>query len=242
VSEVDEEVLRYVARHPVVLVSQVQALLELQEQAAAERLASLSGDGLIRLAPRFRNQLAGYQITRSGLAQIGSDPPVPRVDLRRYRHDIGVVWLWLAARNGVFGEIERVFSEREMRVADKVDAAAKYAFDLELSPAVRAKAADASFGATLESDVPGDPPPVQYPDLVLVVPSGRLAVQLLLTGVGRDPLDAILSGYALKSSITDVLFLVESSAVGVAVQASAARLRLARSVHVQKVHLDRAIR
>jgi hypothetical protein len=120
---------------------------------------------LIRLAPRLRNQLAGYQITRSGLSQIGSDLPVPRVDLRRYWHDVGVVWLWLTARNGVFGEIERVFSERKMRAADKVDADAKYAFDLELSPAVRAKAAYASFGATLESDIPGDPLPVQYPDL-----------------------------------------------------------------------------
>ena len=228
-SEVDEEVLRYVAHHPFVLVSHVQALLELQEQAAAEQLASLSADGLIRLAPGLRNQLAGYQITRSGLAQNGSDLPVPRVDLRRYWHDIGVVWLWLAARNGVFGAIERVFSEREMRAADKADAAATYAFDLELSPAVRAKAADASFGATLESDVPGDPPRVQYPDLVLVVPSGRIAVQLLLTGVGRDPLEAILSGYALKSSITDVLCLVDSSAVALA-------------VHVQEVRLDRAIR
>jgi hypothetical protein len=145
VSEVDEEVLRYVARHPFVLVSHVQALLDLQEQAAAERLASLSADGLIRLAPRFRNQVAGYRITGSGLAQIGSDLSVPRVDLRRYWHDIGVWWMWLAARNGVFGEIERVFSEREMRAADKADAAAKYAFDLELSPAVRAKAADASL-------------------------------------------------------------------------------------------------
>jgi hypothetical protein len=242
VSEVDEEVLRYVARHPFVLVSHVQALLDLQEQAAAERLASLSAEGLIRLAPRLRNQLAGYQVTRSGLAQIGSDLPVPRVDLRRYWHDIGVGWLWVAARNGVFGEIERVFSEREMRAADKADAAAKYAFDLELSPAVRAKAADASFGIRLESGATRGPVPMHYPDLVLVVPSGRLAVQLQLKGVGRDPLEAILSGYGLKPSITDVLFLVDSSAVGLAVQASAARLGLARSVHVQKVHLDRAIR
>jgi hypothetical protein len=146
VSEVDEEVLRYVARHPFVLVSHVQALLGLQEQAAAERLASLSADGFIRLTPRPRNQLASYQITRSGLAQIGSDLPVPRVDLRRYWHDIGVVWLWVAARNGVFGEIERVFSEREMQAADQIDAAAKDPVDLDLSPALRSKAADASFG------------------------------------------------------------------------------------------------
>jgi hypothetical protein len=238
VSELDEEVLRYVARHPFVLVSHVQGLLGLQEQAAAERLASLSAEGLLRLAPKLRNQVAGYQITRSGLAQIGSDLPVP---LRRYWHDVGVVWL-LGARNGVFGDIERVFSEREMRAADKADAAAKYAFDLELSPAVRAKAADASFGIRLESGAARGPVPMHYPDLVLVVPSGRLAIQLQLTGVGRDPLEAILSGYGLKPSITDVLFLVDTSAVAFAVRASAARLGLARSVHVQKVHLDRAIR
>jgi hypothetical protein len=242
VSEVDEEVLRYVARHPVVLVSHVQAVLGLQEQAAAERLDSLSAEGLLRLAPKLRNQLAGYQITRSGLAQIGSDLPVPPVDLRRYWHDIGVVWLWVAARNGVFGEIERVFSEREMRAADQIDAAAKDPVDLDLSPALRAKAADASFGIRLESGARRGPVPMHYPDLVLVVPSGRLAVQLQLTGVGRDPLEAILSGYALKPSITDVLFLVDSSAVAFAVRASAAWLGLARSVHVQKVHLDRAIR
>jgi hypothetical protein len=64
---------------------------------------------LMRAARLLRHQFAGYQITRRGLAEISSDLPVPRVDLRRYWDHIGVAWLSLFAEASTFAEIERVF-------------------------------------------------------------------------------------------------------------------------------------
>ena len=77
-----------------------------------------------------------------------------------------------------------------------------------------------------------------YPDLVLVVPAGRIAVQLYITATGRDRLEAILIGCGRKPSVAVVLVLVDSGAVGLAVQASAARLGLARQVSIQRVKFD----
>jgi DNA-binding Lrp family transcriptional regulator len=117
--DIDRRILEYAACHPVLLVSQMRSLLDVQEPVATERLDSLVAAGLIRHGLRLRHQRAGYQITGLGLREIGSELPVPRVDLRRYWHDVGVAWMWLAARKGRLGEVERVYCEREMRAADQ---------------------------------------------------------------------------------------------------------------------------
>jgi hypothetical protein len=64
-----------------------------------------------------------------------------------------VAWLSLAARKGAFGEAELVYCEREMRAADQKAAVGASKIDPGWSPAVRAKAAESSFGiaATLRT-------------------------------------------------------------------------------------------
>ena len=49
---------------------------------------------------------------------MGSSYPPPRVDLSTYDHDVGVAWLWLAARSGTFGPMREVLSERTLRSHD----------------------------------------------------------------------------------------------------------------------------
>jgi hypothetical protein len=78
-----------------------------------------------------------------------------------------VAWLSLFAEAGTFGEIDRVFSQREMRAADQAAKSARGSVELDVSPAVRAKVADAAFGVRLASDAPGNLGRVPYPDLVL---------------------------------------------------------------------------
>jgi hypothetical protein len=238
--DVDRRILEYVACHPVVLVSQIQALLDVGESLATERLDALIAQGLIRHGPRLRDQQAGYQITASGLREIGSDLPVPRVDLRRYWHDVGVAWLWLAARKGRFGEVERVYGERELRAADQKPTVAPLTIDPGWSPAVRAKVADSSFGLRLDGDGSTSLGRPHYRDLVLVIPQGRVALEFQLTLAGRQPLEAILAAYGRKASIAVVLYLVQDGAIGDVVQAAAARLGLARQVHVQHARLGLA--
>jgi len=128
-----------------------------------------------------------------------------------------------------------VYCEREMRVADEKAAATGPTVDPGWSPAIRAKAEDSSFGTRLDGGAPSSPARFHYPDLMLVVPQGRVAVELQLTPIGRRPLESILTAYALKPSIAVVLYLVQDGAIGDAVQAVAASLGLARPVHVQRV-------
>jgi hypothetical protein len=124
-----------------------------------------------------------------------------------------------------------------MRAVDQAAASAKGSVELDVSAAVRAKVADAAFGVSLVSDAPGAPGRVHYPDLVFVVPQGRIAVELRLTAIARDPLERILTAYARKPSVAVVVFLTDRKAVGLPIQAAAARLGLARQVHVQRVEL-----
>ncbi len=238
-SDVDRRILGYMACHPLVLVSHVRALLGVQEREVTERLDALVAAGLVRNGPRLRHQRAGYQITAGGLREIGSELAVPRLDLRGYWQGIGVAWLSVAAHQGQFGEVDRVFCEREMRVADDRSAAAGQPVDPGCSP-VRSKAAEASFAIRLDGAVSDPQAPVHYPDVVLVLPQGRVAVELQLSPVSAGSLETMLIAYARKSSIAVVLYLVQDGAVGDAVQAAAARLGLARLVHVQRFRLDLA--
>jgi hypothetical protein len=108
VTERDRRLLAFVAEHRIVEVGHAQALLGVSRSVAYGRLRALAGTGLLRYAHVLHGKPGWYQITRAGLALIGSQLPPPRLDLRCHRHDIGVAWLWLAASRGAFGRVERI--------------------------------------------------------------------------------------------------------------------------------------
>ena len=85
---------------------------------AARRLARLESAGLIHYRRIFHGAPAATWIRRRGLDAIEHRLPQPRPDLRGYQHDVGVGWLWLAARAGNFGELTGLSADREMRAAD----------------------------------------------------------------------------------------------------------------------------
>jgi len=113
----DQVLLSFIAEQRFVLTEHVQALLRISRSAANKRLRGLrSARLLIRDPGTYR--LPYHAITRRGLAQIDSDLPPPRPDSSVYWHDIGVAWIWLAARAGKFGPLEEIVSERTMRSHD----------------------------------------------------------------------------------------------------------------------------
>lgn len=238
----DRLILVYMASHPLVLTSQVENLLGVDAVVARERLDALAAAGLVKHGPRIRYQPGSYQITAAGLREIASELPVPRVDLRHYWQDVIAAWLSLHAHGGLFGKTDRVYSTREMQAADAKAAAAGQRVDPDWSPAVRAKAAESSFAIAPDGDAVNSSARLHYPGLMMVVAQGRVAIELQLTPVGRRSLEAILIAYARKPSIAAVLYLVPDGAIGDAVQAAAARLGLARPVHVQTISLDLAAR
>ena len=108
------------AEHRLVLESQVAELLGASAPAVRARLRALSAARCASFRRIFDKQPACCQITRKGLAMIGSKLPPPRLNLAFYRHDVGVAWLWLAARRGAFGPLRDVLGERRLRSHDGV--------------------------------------------------------------------------------------------------------------------------
>jgi hypothetical protein len=214
----DLELLAFIAEHRLVLAGHVQAHLGLSVRAAHGRLRSLHTSGYITQRRLFHHQPSCYQITRQGLAAIGSSYRAPRIDLACYAHDIGTAWLWLAARHGSLGPAREVISERRLRSED-----------------ARRDPACEPLGVRLGGPGPRGVLRLHYPDLLLLLPANRrVAVELELTGKGRGRREEILSGYGADPRIDAVLYLVENTAIGRAVSSSARILGIGQLVHVQR--------
>jgi hypothetical protein len=216
----DRELLALAADHRLVLPQHVQAMLGLSSaRAASARLHALCGAGLLAKAAIFRGQPPCFRITRKGLAIVGCSLPSPRLDLRNYQHDVGVAWLWLAARGGAFGQMWEVLSERRLRSHDS-------------SPEGR----EDPFGVRLGGVGPGGRERLHYPDLLLTTSERRrIAVELELSSKGRARREGILAGYGADHRIDAVLYLADKPQVARAIRASAAALGLGALVHVHQV-------
>lgn len=219
VTERDRELLAFAANHRLVLAGHVQVLLGVSAAAAYARLRSLTVAGMLSQRTVFHNQPGCYQITRPGLAIAGSQLPPPRLDYNCYEHDVGVAWLWLAARDGAFGPRQEILSERQIRSHDASP-------DGDAQP----------YAVRLGGIGAGGQPKLHYPDLLLSDQSGhRLALELELTPKGRTRLEQILAGYGADSRIDDVLYLTDKDAVARSVSVSATRLGISDRVHLQRV-------
>jgi hypothetical protein len=167
-----------------------------------------------------------HRITRRGLETIGSELPPPQGKASMYWHDVGVAWLWLAARAGAFGPIAELVSERRMRCADG-------AADPLAEP----------FAVRLGGHGPGGQARLHYPDLLLATADGhRVAIELELSGKKRTHRERILSGYSFDRRVDAVVYLVDNPAVARAVKESISRLGLSSLVTVQRFAWDPAIR
>ena len=183
----------------------------------AARLRVLVGSRLLQRERTFQGESSCYRITRRGLAAVGSSLPAPRMDLQSYDHDIGLAWLWLAARNGKLGEVREIVSERTMRSQDGAS-----------------EPAATKLGVRLGGLGSGGRPRLHYPDLLLRMASGhQVAVELELSGKTRARREKILMGYAADRRIDAVLYLVERRSVGREVAATARKLGISSMVQVQ---------
>ena len=218
-TERDRRVLEFAAQQRLVLAAQVANLLGVSPATARGRLHRLSESGHVR----FERELSGpgcYLIERPGLRAIGSRLPAPRaVNRSEYEHDIGLGWLWLGAQRGVFGRLDAVISERQMRSHDG-----------------RAEREAQPLGVRLPGVRPHGGERRHYPDLLLDCSTGhRVAVELELTPKSRVRREAILGGYAIDPRIDVVLYLVRDRSLGQAIERSAAKAGLSSLVSVQMV-------
>jgi hypothetical protein len=225
----DRATLLFASEHKLVLATQVAVLLGVTEQSAARRLRALCDGGLAIDDRPYAGHPPCYQLTRSGLRAVGSRLGAPkRVDRAHYRHDVGVGWLWLAARAGVWGPLVAVVSERTMRSRDGT------------AQQVPAATAPQRHGVRLGGYGPGGRERLHYPDLLLVDRARhRIAVELELSAKDRPRREKILAGYAADARIDAILYLVDRPAVGAAIRASARRVGISDLVHVQPLRWGR---
>ncbi|HYB28588.1 MAG TPA: hypothetical protein VEF89_18385 [Solirubrobacteraceae bacterium] len=217
-TEPDLRALTFIAEHRLLLPGHVAVLLDVSVTAATARLRKLAEARYLRKECVFGDR-PHYQITRRGLVAIGSSLPTPRGDLRVYEHDIGVAWLWLAARAGTFGPLEALVGERRLRSYDG-------AREPESEP----------LGVRLGGMGPRGRERLHYPDLLLRTADGRrIALELELTPKSRTRLEAILAGYGSEPRIAGVVYLVERPAIARSVETGARRVGVSDLVHVQRV-------
>jgi hypothetical protein len=194
---------------------------------SAARLERLQSAGLLRRQRIFEGHPAAITITRRGLAVTGSTFSAPRIDLRQYRHDVGVTWLWQAAHAGAFGAPSRIISEREMRSHDSRQ---------DRAPAIDR---EPRLGVGLGGIAPGGYPQRHYPDLLLDTRDDRrVAVELELTAKSRPRIDRVMLAYASDARIHDVVYLVPDQALARFVGDAAGRAGIRQTVHVQGIAPD----
>lgn len=218
-TERDVELLSFLSEHRLALPAHAAVLLGTSTGTAAARLNRLADAKVLRREPAVPGDPSWYRITRRGLAVIGSSLPTPKPDLRSYRHDVGVAWLWLAARGGAFGPVDEIVAERRLRSHDGARASD-----------------DEALGVRLGGFGPGGRERLHYPDLVLGTAGGRrIALELELTPKTRTRLDTILGGYGADRRFDGVVYLVERAAIARSVRNAARRLGVSDLVAIQRV-------
>jgi hypothetical protein len=261
-TETDLELLRFVSEHRFVLADHAAALLGVAPVTAQRRLDKLAGGGYTRRAAVFRGRAPMHLITAAGLRALGSALPTPSLDLHNYEHDIGLAWLWLAARRGTFGPVSEVLAERTLRSRDGVADRELHAGDPRGGESAGSESArgesrggeshagdarggesdaNQTLGVRLGGTGPRGRERLHYPDLLLRTADGRwVALELELSTKGRTRLESILSGYGADPRIAGVVYLVQSQTVARSVERAARTIGVSDLVHLQRVRLKAA--
>jgi hypothetical protein len=218
-TERDVELLSFLSEHRLALPAHVAVLLGTSAGTAAARLSRLADAKLLKREQAFPGDPPWYRITQRGLAVVGSSLPTPKLDLRSYQHDVGVAWLWLAARGGAFGPLDEILSERRLRSLDGARGPGDSALAVRIG----------GFG-------PRGRERLHYPDLVLHTADGRrIGLELELTSKTRTRLETILGGYGADPRFDGVVYLIERAAIARSVRNAARRLGVSELVGIQRV-------
>lgn len=208
------------AEHRFLIVPQVAVLLAVGERTALNRLKALERDRLCAFHRVFQGLPWAASIQSRGLRALGSPLKAPpKLNYNEYRHDIGVGWLWLAARAGAFGELRGIATDRRMQADD-------------LSAGAAGRRPPWGIGVGLLGS--RGRPQRHYPDLMLDTDSGhRVAVELELTGKSSGRMARIMTAYASDSRIDHVLYLAASRAIATQALDAARKAGIPDRVHVQ---------
>jgi hypothetical protein len=231
----DREVLEFLGAHRLALADHLTVVLR-NRDLARQRLGHLLAAELVRRKRVMRSEPDCLQITRAGLSSIGSQLPPPEFD-PRYRHDVAVAWMWLAARGGAWGPTERIMTEREMRSSDERRSQESQHAGVDYDSSQHHAQSPLPLGIRVPDD---DESRLHYPDLLLIRGRRRVAIELQLAAPSPQRLERVLSGYSADQRLSAILFAVVDPNIANAVRSTAVRLESPPVVHIQPATLDEA--
>jgi hypothetical protein len=232
VNEHQRLVLEFCAEHRLVLGAHIAALLEPTPEDADALLAELTSRGLVRRHQSHRRP-SHYQITSRGLHAIDSPLPEPRIEtLRGHRHDTSAPWLTLAAYKQAFGPYTHALPERVTRHQDT------HHTTNPPQPSTQQPQPDQPpWGVVLNTGLAGTARR-HYPDLMLTVAHGRVAIELQLRPAGADRLTNQITSYAADPQIAGVLYLSELKQVADTINHIIAQLGVQTRIHFRYFSLE----
>jgi hypothetical protein len=223
-TEREAAVLGPLAEHRLLIVPQVAVLLGLSERTAVNRLKALKQSGLVAFGPIFQGLPWAASIESDGRRALGSTLKAPQLNLNEYRHDVGVGWLWLAARAGSLGKLRGLTTERRMQADDAGQLAAGQ---------------DSRWGVGLGLLGSHGQPQRHYPDLMLEMASGhRVAVELELTAKSARRVSRIMTAYASDARVDHVLYLAANGSIAARMRQAARNAGIPERVQVQLLAPD----
>ncbi len=210
----ERQVVELAAVQPFVLPGHVMGLLEADWREAYDVLAGLTAAGVLVRGRVASETQDCFQITSAGLQALGSRSPLPAFE-PAYEHAVCASWVWVKARSGAFGPLDRVLCEREMRDEDRVDGAGvPYAVEPH------------EFGGRFEA---------HYPDLALIHGSHRLPVEVVTALPEVGQLAAVLRAYAADHRVTEVVFFSVDPRLGAVVERVSDSLELSAMVFIRAI-------
>jgi len=222
----DAELLAFIASHRAALPAQLAALTGLRPSTVRNRLQALGRAGLVRHRPVASGHPAARLITPAGLQLLGR--PAGRSELKpaEYLHDIAAGWLWLAARDGAFGPVRAIRTERELRSHDGLP---RPAGDSDREP----------LGVRRLDTGPRGRERLHHPDLELETAAGqRVAIELELTPKADRELDGILAAYAADPRVDAVVYVIGEDGLEAKVRRAAARAGAEGKLFVRRFGLS----
>lgn len=208
----DRELLRYVGRHGAVSIEHVMAALGVGRTAAYRRVQACAKRGLLERLPLLRAEPTLLVATRDGLRYAGLGLPVAVVSPGSVEH-----WLRCASVALALGEEhghERVLTERELRVAERIEG----------KPIASAKL----------GELPSGHPRLHRPDLAVLDGERPIAIEVELTPKSPRRLEQILRAWRRASWVAEVRYLCPPGAPWRAVERAIAKTRAEGRVRIEE--------
>lgn len=209
----DRELVRFVGRHGAVSIRHVMAALGVGQTMAYRRVAECIERGLLERLPLVRSEPSLLRATREGLRYAGLSLPVAVVSPGSVEHWLrcASVALDLEAEYGP----ERILSERELRLAERIESQA---------------VASAKVG-----ELPSGAPRLHRPDLAVLTGERPIAFEVELTPKAPRRLEQLIRAWRRASWVAEVRYLCAPGQTRRAVERAIHKTRAEGRVQIEEV-------